>query len=413
MPVCRWRVVLRRKTVIIACMNKLFAQLTHFHKQNRVLTHVLVWSAILLLGSMEQYSLQKAESASFGRAVLLEFMSNHCTKIPVAYFVVYLIVPRFFTSKKYLSTLALFAVGMYVIYAVTSVFQTITLPWFGVDSANAETLTAIFTQPQRFYQDFFFRNVGIAVGLLLVKLLINQATMQQRALLLEKQKTEIELRLLKAQLNPHFLFNTLNNIYSLSLYQSPATSECIGRLSEILDYILYRCHTLTVPLSGEINLLENYIVLEKLRYDERLRVSFKTDVADDIEIAPLILLSMVENAFKHGAGEDAGNPWIDIDLRVKDSLFEFTVENSFAVVVTEEPRKKIGLQNLRQQLDLIYPDNYNLITNQAEERFTVKLTIINPSKGEPKSSENSIFSNTKTSNTKTPRSLSRHQRERG
>jgi len=129
---------------------------------------------------------------------------------------------------------------------------------------------------------------------------------KQKTLQIDKEKIETELNLLKAQLNPHFLFNTLNNIYVLALENSSKTAYSIEKLSEILDYILYRCTDKYSSLKAEVKMLENYIELEKLRYDDRLRVTLKKQIEKDIAIAPLILLSFVENAFKHGAGEDSG-----------------------------------------------------------------------------------------------------------
>jgi LytS/YehU family sensor histidine kinase len=114
--------------------------------------------------------------------------------------------------------------------------------------------------------------------------------------------------MLKTQLNPHFLFNTLNNIYVLSLENSEKTQKSIEKLSKILDHVLFRCNTKYVSLSSEIELLENYIELEKLRYDDRLQINFNNHIEQDVKIAPLILLSLVENAFKHGAGEDSVSP---------------------------------------------------------------------------------------------------------
>ena len=186
------------------------------------------------------------------------------------------------------------------------------------------------------------------------------------------------MKLLKTQLNPHFLFNTLNNIYSLSFTSSPATSESIARLAEILDHILYRCDTQFAPLSAEIALLKNYIELEKLRYDKRLIVRFDTRIEREIVIAPLVLLSLVENAFKHGAGDDTGSPTIAIDLRVKEQDFVFNISNTVAAQKNrdEQPSvERIGLNNLRRQLDLIYGGDYSLEVTRQSDYFKVRLTI--------------------------------------
>jgi LytS/YehU family sensor histidine kinase len=210
------------------------------------------------------------------------------------------------------------------------------------------------------------------------KILKDQLIIEKRALQLEKEKAETELKLLKSQLNPHFLFNTLNNIYSLSFTSSPATSQSIARLGDILDHILYRCNGQYVPLKAEIALVNNYIELEKLRYDERLTVNFKTAVEHHAEIAPLILLSLVENAFKHGASDDTGAPVIDIDLLTSDENVIFKVSNTVASQNSAPDRvsnERIGLNNLRRQLDLVYGNNYALDVTREDRRFTVQLTL--------------------------------------
>jgi LytS/YehU family sensor histidine kinase len=204
----------------------------------------------------------------------------------------------------------------------------------------------------------------------------DQLLMQKRTLMLEKEKAETELKLLKAQLNPHFLFNTLNNIYSLS-YTSPArTSESIARLADILDHILYRANQVYVPLAAEVTLIRNYIELEKLRYDSRLTVNFTCAIEGQVVIAPLILLSLVENAFKHGASNDAGEPVIDIGLAVKGDKIQFDITNTVndgdsGPAGTE----RIGLNNLQRQLDHIYGKDHELRVLREGNLFLVRLTI--------------------------------------
>ena len=179
------------------------------------------------------------------------------------------------------------------------------------------------------------------------------------------------------ELNPHFLFNTLNNIYTLSLNNSPKAPISIGKLSNILDHILYRCNSTFVSLSSEIELLRNYIELEKLRYDKRLKVNIHTNIESDREIPPLILLSLVENAFKHGAGEDSGSPEIDIQISNTEALFVFKIVNTVSNDYENKNKNKgnIGLLNIRKQLDLIYNKAYHLNIENLEHSFIVVLEI--------------------------------------
>jgi LytS/YehU family sensor histidine kinase len=209
------------------------------------------------------------------------------------------------------------------------------------------------------------------------KLVKDQLIVQKRALMLEKEKAETELKLLKAQLNPHFLFNTLNNIYSLSFTSSSLTSPSIARLADILDHVLYRCDGQFVAIDAEIGLVKNYIELEKLRYDERLTVNFTTEVDGPSEIVPLVLLSLVENAFKHGAAGDAGKPSIDIYLHASPENINFNIRNSVPPgnVQKSAANEGIGLNNLRRQLNLVYGDGYRLDVKREDGYFNVQLMI--------------------------------------
>ena len=251
-------------------------------------------------------------------------------------------------------------------------------PLYGRKPNPNETYTEILTDILKLAYVYFFRIFSVAFVFMFLKLLKDQLVTQKRTLLLEKEKAETELKLLKTQLNPHFLFNTLNNIYSLSIMGSAVISDAIARLSDILDYILYKCDSVYVPISGEIALLKNYIALEKLRYDERLDVKFIANQQYDTPIAPLILLSIVENAFKHGAGNDAGAPTIVIELRAEIDSFMFKVTNSYYPNQASGQAERIGLHNLRQQLELIYPNKHNLLITQSDNFFIVELNI-NPS----------------------------------
>jgi two-component system, LytTR family, sensor kinase len=190
------------------------------------------------------------------------------------------------------------------------------------------------------------------------------------------EKQEAELNYLKSQTNPHFLFNTLNNIYALSQDKSDLAPESILRLSKILRFMLYETNGNYIPLEQEIKVIKDYIALEKLRYDESLRVSFNYKVRNMQQpVPPLLLIPLVENAFKHGASETRNRPFVDIDLAVDRQRLIFSVKNS-----TEEQaqghqiKENIGLSNLRRQLELLYT-GYELRVQQTESVFTVTLEI--------------------------------------
>ncbi|WBX71560.1 sensor histidine kinase [Tenacibaculum retecalamus] len=279
-------------------------------------------------------------------------------------------------KKKYIKAIILFLVGTYLLAA----FDRVLIVHVGEILVRRGTFTQepfleilmdwkkllFYYVPSMYLMTFIF---------LSTKYFMDYKKVKEKGLVLEKEKSKNELKTLKAQLNPHFLFNTLNNIYSLSVSNSPKTSVSIGKLSEILDHVLYRCNGQFVSLSSEIELLKNYIELEKLRYDDRLQVLFTTNIEEDTEIPPLILLSLVENAFKHGAGEDSGSPKIDIHILNNQKEFTFKISNTISKDYQPKNKESIGLINIRKQLNLIYKNNYNLNIDCSKSTFTVVLNV--------------------------------------
>jgi two-component system, LytTR family, sensor kinase len=218
-----------------------------------------------------------------------------------------------------------------------------------------------------FFSLFFFG--GMRHGYNYIKL--KQAAQQLR---IEKQQAE--LNYLKSQTNPHFLFNTLNNIYALAREKSDLAPESILRLSKILRFMLYETSGEYIAIEQELKIISDYIELERLRYDESLRVNFNHDVENQKQaLPPLLLVPLVENAFKHGVSETRERPFVDIHLSVQQRQLIFVVKNSMEEALAERPVKEnIGLSNLRRQLELLYTD-YNLSFQQDKTGFTATLKI--------------------------------------
>jgi sensor histidine kinase YesM len=353
---------------------RFFENILKYQKTNRLASHILFWLAVELL-SLASSRYHDGNEFSY-RFALIGNGLYLLPQIIATYFLTYLVVPRFFFQKRYISTLLVFVAGSYLVCLLERFLMVrVAEPIAGIAPKTFETNLEIITDLPKLFYVYFFQVFSLPVVFMFVKLLKDQLEIQKQTLTLEKEKAEMELKLLKTQLNPHFLFNTLNNIYSLSLANSPVTSASIGRLSEMLDYMLYRCNRPQVPLSGEIDLLNNYIGLEKLRYGERLEVKFNILIEKGIRVPPLILLSIVENAFKHGAGEDTGSPIITIDLEARETVFLFKVVNSFVPKDKKEVSSRVGLINIRRQLELIYPGRHELEITAAGHLFTVSLTI--------------------------------------
>jgi len=195
---------------------------------------------------------------------------------------------------------------------------------------------------------------------------------------LEKEKIATELKFLKAQINPHFLFNTLNNLYAYVINQSPKAPDIIIQLSAILDYVLYKSQHPTVSLKEEIETIEHFLKLEQIRYGDRLKVEYQTSGDTTLPISPLILLSIVENAFKHGASGDIDQPKIKVDIKEESSEIHCEVWNTktkYEGELNDSYKKGIGLSNIKRQLNLIYPNNHELSIQDLRDSFSVNLTI--------------------------------------
>ncbi|MFB9080350.1 sensor histidine kinase [Flavobacterium procerum] len=350
-----------------------FEKLISFASAYRITAHVIFWTAIFIMFFTTNTSSDPHEL----RVDVLYTLYYEVFSITAAYFLSYRILPRLMTPQNHSWVWAELIIGSYLISVIARIVMIYYLETFvRKGDFNQEPISEILTDIPTLIGAYLLHIFSLSLFFVFIKLIKDQYIIQKRSLLLEKQKAETELKILKAQLNPHFLFNTLNNIYSLSIINSPITSQSIAVLSEILDCILYRCSSTYVPISQEITLIDNYISLEKLRYDERLSVTFNHHTDQNRSIAPLILLSLVENAFKHGAGEDVGSsPRIEIDLKLLNNNFEFTIRNSINNIESEVESGKIGLNNITQQLDKIYPGNYTFNVTKTDADFTAQLKI--------------------------------------
>ncbi len=206
--------------------------------------------------------------------------------------------------------------------------------------------------------------------------LYHYSKLKQAAQQLRIEKQQAELNYLKSQTNPHFLFNTLNNIYALARDKSDLAPESILRLSKLLRFMLYETGGAYIAIEQELKVIGDYIALEQLRYDESLRVGFHCDVEDPRQaLPPLLLIPLVENAFKHGVSETRGESFVDVHLSVKARQLSFVVKNSSDAPGEAGPvRENIGLSNLRRQLELLYTD-YHLSVQPGPSVFTATLKI--------------------------------------
>jgi histidine kinase len=198
---------------------------------------------------------------------------------------------------------------------------------------------------------------------------------QQAWMLAQQEKTNAELQLLKAQLHPHFLFNTLNNIYAFALENSPKTPQMILKLSSLLSYMLYECRTDEVLLEKEVEVMKHYIDIEKERYGDLIDISINIEGAiRDKFVSPLLILPFLENAFKHGASEQLERAWMSADVIVKGNTLSCKIVNSKNEVIPFR-EEGVGISNVKKRLDLLYPGRHDLKLTDEGDFFVVDLLL--------------------------------------
>ncbi|WP_165940189.1 sensor histidine kinase [Dyadobacter psychrotolerans] len=227
---------------------------------------------------------------------------------------------------------------------------------------------------------FVWENAFGAIIILLVSLpvllAVQWSKQNTRIVLLEKEKSQAELNLLKQQLNPHFFFNTLNNLYALSLQKSSETPEVILQLADLMRYVIYKASEPSVRIMEEVKYLRDYLQLQSIRLKEKFDLRFDVDLPDEnFKIAPLLLVVLIENAFKHGIEPASGDAFLHITLKTDQRKLYFTCQNSFELV-SENPLG-IGLNNLRKRIHLLYPGNHNLKIEKDNTKFKVELELEN------------------------------------
>ncbi|MDR4954066.1 histidine kinase [Chryseobacterium sp. ES2] len=219
------------------------------------------------------------------------------------------------------------------------------------------------------FMDLIFM-VGLIFG---VEITRQKNVLKEQISQLKSEKLDQELTMLKAQINPHFLFNTLNNIYGMALKKADETPDVILQLSKVMRYNIYEAAEKTISVVKDIENIKDFIQIQKIRY-RQLTVNFTENIDNaSQEISPLILIQFIENAFKHGVSETLGEAFITVDIRLKNGILTYFIENS----KQEQPHEhstKIGLKNIRRQLELLYP-NHTLSVEDKNNRYIITLII--------------------------------------
>lgn len=294
------------------------------------------------------------------------------------YFVVYYLIPKYLLLKKY------------ALFALYSVYTIILSTWLILMTIFASLLFLSNLQVDEMppmSRNYVFILILVYLIVLLVSFvnLLNHnfqtesknKELQNKILATQLQLKDQELQYLKKQIHPHFLFNTLNTIYGFALKQSINTPDIILKLSNLLDYILYQVSKPMVSLKEEVMHLKEYIALEQMRFQDTLKVSFETKNTElDMMIPPMLLIPFVENAFKHGNLID-GYLQVEINIILENNALLFKIKNTVKTEVSPIKKPGIGLENITKRLDLIYPDEYQLIVKTEDNWYQVDLLIEN------------------------------------
>jgi len=332
----------------------------------RIVYHSLFWVALLAaLTAWEM--LDSGHSLSFA-------LSNQIITViiyaGVVYFNVLYLIPNYLAQKRFLTYFVLFFL---VVLTVTPIKVVIYYFKFH-DYPEAQG------QLVHDMNWFFLPTFLIASTSTLAKIVLDWVRHLREMQELETENMQSELRFLKSQINPHFLFNTLNNLYALTLKKSDLAPEIVLKLSEMMRYMLYECNEKQVLLSKEVNYLHNYLDLEALRQGKNVEIGFEINgEVTNQKIAPLMFIPFVENSFKHGLSHHISRGYVKIRLEVDQKTVRLVIENSKpeALPLQDHSRKSggIGLVNVRRRLDLLYPGKYELQIKEAPMNYTVDLTL--------------------------------------
>lgn len=347
----------------------------------RLLLHILFWIVVYFFFI---YVKKPLMGLSTGRAALVE-IKDVIVISAIFYFLSYYVVPRYLLKKKYLQML-LCLVLVYYFYAIMSFLEYTLLP-------------SVIDIPGRGYKAYADRILDSGIlGILrlrnapeilldlsyllspalIMKLAVTLLNLSAQALKLERDNLNLEIAFLKSQINPHFLFNTLNNIYSLALHKSDKAPHIVLKLADLMRYTLYDSNATSVSLDKEVLFFANYIELERIRHTERvtINIEFYGDY-QDLKIAPLIVFPFIENSFKHGINKSIKQSWVDIKLGVEGTTLKGLIKNSRvpAIGLKEKAVGGIGITNARKRLDLLYPRAYALEITEDDSSFSVYLEI--------------------------------------
>lgn len=346
-------------------MDNIFDNIKHSITTKRWVQNVLAWAVFFLV-----FAITAQFDDTSGPAEIIIVIIALIAMLMVPVYITNLILLPLFQKKKQLLAIVLY-VFMLVILAFAGHYIVLSIYWLGCQ----------FVTCVEDFQDFAVGGATNLFGTNLLSTLIGLAFRIARDNAVEKTKNqEAELQLLKGQLNPHFLFNTLNNLYGLSVIKSDKLPGLMLKLSDLLRYSLYQTKDARVPLRQELTYLQNYLELERLRLDDKIDLSLQIEGdPQEYQVAPMLLIVFLENAFKHFGSTAGQAAFIQINISVVADQLRFSCINSKDTQAVVSPREQnasgIGLANVRQRLALLYPRQYRLDVQDHKTTFSVDLNL--------------------------------------
>lgn len=336
----------------------------------KISSHILFWLCSITFAISAFYVASDHKLVMNSDLILRALIPNFGFALAV-YLNLYLLIPKFLKTKNYI---------FYTFWLlVTLTFSVILIQCIFICILQTKSFTGQFVRmfsPHFFTAAFY---VGITSLFKFVKDWLQLQEMTLRITQIEREKLEAELNTLKSQLNPHFLFNSLNNIYSLAITNSPKTPEIILKLSDLMRHVLYESRENFIPVKDELNFLTNFIELQKIRLNDKIDIRYSVEgIIPEWKIIPLVFEPFIDNAFKHGLRNPATSPYIHITIRFKADLMRFTIENNFDNARPSKTTKSsgIGLKNIERRLEFLYaPNEYRYEINRTDDTFTVILEV--------------------------------------
>jgi len=340
-----------------------------FQRNRVILLHLSFWWVYLSFFLYQISSYQHGPEVDWERVLTIVFIQVFFAAV-ISYLNYFYFLPRFLVRKNVWLYLVEFSLPFAIL-----MFSRLHLERFIIDGYGHHEE---YLYKTRFIVQVVTTNLFIVIFVGMLRFAVDWFEFDARQKTVENEKLTAELNFLKAQINPHFLFNTLNNLYYLAYTQSSNTTEVIAKLSQMMRYMIYDSNHPKVPLSKEIEYMQNYISLERLRLNNQIPINFETEGnMDQVLIAPLIFITFLENAFKHGVTNNSPGAWVNISIKLKGSDCTYTVENSKVNTVSpvSDGKSGIGLQNVKRRLALSYPDRHVLNIEDLPDRYRVQLNI--------------------------------------